>query len=138
MWNSLLAIAAGALVDQLSSWYLFGWFSTALLKTGIPFGPVFWAVLTIANWLGMDIVGGYVTGCLAKRNKTAHAAITGTVILCFAIALILWGAHSDPWDGFCLVATVPCETFGGWLASRLQRPKPGAPRGPAPPIASPT
>jgi len=137
MWNSLLAIAAGALVDQLGSWFGVAWIETALYSTGLPFPPAFWVGVAIAGWLGMDVIGGFVTGCIAKSHKMRHAAVTGLIMFGVSWGLIHFKVTGDPWDTFCLATMIPCEIFGGWLAMRRGTPKARPPRGPAPPIASP-
>jgi len=136
MWNSLIAIAAGAALDYYGSELIFYVLGAALLPIPLP------GMVVIGLWvgvgLGMDVAGGFLTGVLAKRRKTLHAAVTGAII--FAIwAVPVWRNHPllDWVDIVSAALQMPCEILGGFLAGRIRPRRKGPGDGNFPPIADP-
>jgi len=128
MWNSIAAIAAGTMVDYLGSPLVFLVIGLVMPWVAVHFN--------LEIGLGMDVLGGFVTGVISARNKVGHAAVTGCAVFTLAFVFI-WHFPAQLADPASVVLLIPAETLGGWLASKLKPPGPKAPRGPVPPIASP-
>ena len=133
-FNSVLSVAAGTVTDHYGS-------SLSYQVFRILFGHLSGPVLFVANmggW-GMDLLGGFVTGSVARRNKVRHATVTGVVMV--LLSVLTFRGLPRCWNALLFFAlTLPGEILGGVLAARIkpQTPEPpGEPHSFAPPIASP-
>lgn len=77
-------------------------------------------ILTLIYGAFGAVVGGYVTGIVAKHSEVKHALALGAVAVALAIVsmILFWGLQ-PVWYQVALVVIVgPAVWLGGWLRGR--------------------
>ncbi|HEX8161204.1 MAG TPA: hypothetical protein VF538_04990 [Pyrinomonadaceae bacterium] len=89
--------------------------------------PVLFLMLSYST--GYEVLGGYVTGWVARRREVAHALALGLLQLAMGIVatIKMWGFAPAWWQLALLALVVPATVAGGqWRALRKSRRRRGA------------
>jgi hypothetical protein len=124
MVRSLAAIVGG----YIAYLFLMG-FTVLVLQTLLPnaFGPAAgspregWAMgIEIAYSVLFAIVGGYVTGLIARRAEIGHAAILAAIVLLISVVSLVAAPDSHPlWYSATLaLLSAAAVVVGGMLRAR--------------------
>ncbi|MEW6129371.1 MAG: hypothetical protein AB1757_20190 [Acidobacteriota bacterium] len=128
MIRSILAVIAGSVTwmitalgtDQLILNFFPHWF-TAEGKTD-KIGVL---LLMMLYSLSFSVLGGFVTGILAKRDELKHAFFLG--LLQFAMGLMatiqFWDMAPIWYHIIFMGLLIPANMFGGWLRAKQQSQK---------------
>ena len=123
MVKSILAVIAGYLVMAGGVGALFGVMRIVLSGIYPEEGKapsLAFMIMILALGGVCAVVGGYVTGVVAKRAEAKHALALGAVaVLLGIIYMMMVGGLQPVWYPFQLILIVaPALWLGGWLRGR--------------------
>ena len=130
MVRSILAVIAGYLVMVAGVVVLHN--SIGLLLPGnyseLGKAPsLAFMILTIVYRAFGEVVGGYVTGVIAKRAEVKHALALGAVAVALGIVSMIkfWGLQPVWYQVELILIVAPALWLGGWLRGRQANKAPG-------------